>query len=294
MKVVLTALSDEAFKVSRLQLEQSVNITNKNILIHSHDFSEIEPTSFYKENYHIFKHKKGLGYWLWKPYIIYQELSNLDDNDILIYSDSEIKVIESLAPVIKLTEEQPIVVFGNGNLLNSAWTKRDCFVLMDCDTPDYWYSLHCDAAFVIFRKCNLSLEFVKSWLDYAKNENILTDLPNSCGKENLQGFIAHRWDQSILSLLAQKYKLNIYRVPTQFGNFYKTHEYRISNEFKCINQAEQDQLDYYAAIPFYNSPYHQLLNHHRTVKKRIVSTAKETPILSENNSLKNWLKKLFR
>ncbi|MDR1881217.1 MAG: hypothetical protein LBR26_00345 [Prevotella sp.] len=294
MKVALTALSDEAFKVSRSQLEESVNLTNKNILVHSHDFHEIESTSFYRENHHIFKDKKGLGYWLWKPYIIYQELLNLDDGDVLIYSDSEIKVMDSLEPLVKLTEKQPVVVFGNGNLLNSAWAKRDCFILMDCDAPDYWYSAHCDAAFIVFKKCRLTMEFVEKWLTYCKNENILTDLPNICGKENLSDFMDHRWDQSVLSLLAQRYKLNIFRAPTQFGNFYKTHEFRVPGEYKCISQAIQSSLDHYAAIPYYNSPYFQLLDHHRSVKKNMVNAAKRSRILSKIDGLKTRLKKLLK
>ena len=83
-------------------------------------------------------------------------------------------------------------------------------------------------------------------------------MPNICGKENINGFLEHRWDQSILSLLAHKYNLELFRMPTQFGNHYKTKQYRIEGEFNCVNQMEQSQVSYYTRIPYYNSNYFQL------------------------------------
>lgn len=280
MKIILTALSDEKFAPSRKKLMASVAIGGTDIEPHEHDFEEIRSTAFYNENQHIFKYSKGLGYWLWKPYIIYEELKQAEIGDIIIYSDSEIEITASLTPVLSLTEEQDIVLFGNTSDINLSWVKRDCFVLMDCDTPEYWYSPHCDAAFIVLKKSEKSLHFVEQWLNYCINENILTDLPNVCGEENIEGFIDHRCDQSVLSLLGQKYKLNLYRIPSQFGNFYKMQGFRVFGEFKCRSQYLQTPLDYYAVIPYYNSPYGQLLNHHRTVKKQMVSKT-ETSLSTE-------------
>jgi hypothetical protein len=269
MKIVLTTFSDINFAPSRAILVNSVPVGGKEIEVHDHDFEEIKESDFYKDNQNIFKYKKGIGYWLWKPYIILQELQKLEKGDVLIYCDSEIKIIDSLFPVIQLTEQQAIVLFGNCMDTNNMWIKRDCFVLMDCDMSEYWFSPHCDAAFIILKKSDVAVSFVQEWLEYCKNENILTDLPNSCGKDNIEGFIDHRRDQAVLSLMAQKYQLNLFRMPTQFGNYYKMQAYRGKHEFKCKSQYNQTPVDYYAAIPYYNSPYYQLLDHHRTVKKQM-------------------------
>ena len=32
-------------------------------------------------------HNKGYGYWIWKPYIIKEALSTMNENDILLYVD---------------------------------------------------------------------------------------------------------------------------------------------------------------------------------------------------------------
>ena len=86
MKIVLTALSNDAFAESKKQLIESAK-TNANIEGHPYDFEDIKSTRFYEDNFHILQAKKGLGYWLWKPYIILQELLKLDNGDVLVYSD---------------------------------------------------------------------------------------------------------------------------------------------------------------------------------------------------------------
>lgn len=35
----------------------------------------------------LFSHKRGGGYWLWKPYVCLKTLEKCDDTDIVVYSD---------------------------------------------------------------------------------------------------------------------------------------------------------------------------------------------------------------
>jgi hypothetical protein len=264
MKVVLTNLANKLYEESRFRLNNSAK-QNGIVHIDSYDFEDIKKSSFYLANKTILNHPKGIGYWLWKPYIILEAMKSLSDGDIVIYSDCGIEVIDNLLPLINICkEQQPIVLFANGDFKNLMWTKRDCFVLMGCDCELYWNGRHCDAAFSLFRKSEASLSFLNEWLQYGSNEKIITDLPNQCGKENLPGFIEHRWDQSVLSLLAQLHQVPLFRMPTQFGNHYKLPEYRVKNEFNCVNQLHQKQVRNYVKEPYTNSPYTQLLNHHRT------------------------------
>lgn len=267
MKVVLTSLSNQLFQESRVRLNDSAKkygITE----IYSYDFDDLKGTVFFEKNKEILEQFKGLGYWLWKPYIILETIKKIDYGDIVIYSDSGIEIIHSLDPLIAICKEkEDILLFGNSNFSNRQWTKRDCFVLMNCDTDNYWDALHCDAAFSLFRKTEFSIKFLNEWLKYGCNKYIITDLPNTCGKENLSGYIEHRRDQSILSLLANKYNIPLYRMPTQYGNHYKMEEYRIENEFNCVSQSDQILVHFYALNPYFNSPYSQLLNHHRTKEK---------------------------
>lgn len=279
MNIQLITLSNDLYKESREKLVQSAYAFGIENVV-SYDFEYVKQSSFYKQNEIILSNKKFMGYWLWKPFIISESINKLDENDILIYIDAGSEIISSLAPLIEIcNNESDIIVCGNANDLNIAWTKRDCFVFMECDTERYWYSSHCDASFMMFRKTSRSLEFIAQWLAYGTNPNIITNLPNASGLPNLPEYIDHRYDQSILSILAEKFEIPLRRVPSQFGNHYKIHSFRISDEFNCINQSNQQQLNYYYFLPYYNSLYGQILNHHRKKSLKIETFTPEVPHL---------------
>ena len=267
MPVVLTNLSNRLYSESRARLNASAERHGIDS-IRSYDWEDLRPTDFYRDNRLILDEPAGMGYWLWKPYIIQQALAGVADGDIVVYADSGLEIIASLEPLLTICrEENPVLLFGNGDFSNDQWTKRDCFILMNCDQETYWKAPQCDAAFCLFRRCEASIRFVDEWLGYCRDARILTDVPNTGGRRNLPAFIQHRRDQSVLSLLAQKYRLPLFRMPTQFGNHYKTHPFRMEGEFNCVNQYRQEQVDHYALIPYYNSPYFQLLDHHRGQNK---------------------------
>jgi hypothetical protein len=188
--------------------------------IYSYDFDkDIRHTAFYAENERILSLPRGLGYWLWKPYIILEVMNKLQDGDILVYSDSGIEIIADLSPLINIcSSKEPILLFGNQTYMNSQFTKRDCFVAMNCDSRRYWNCMQVDAAFMLVRKNDTTMAFLEEWMQYCKFENIITDAPNVYGRENLPNFSEHRHDQSIISVLAEKYNINLYRKPTHYSS----------------------------------------------------------------------------
>src|SRR5687768_7868990 len=142
MKVALTNLSDKLYNDSRFRLNASAKkfgIEN----INSYDFDDLKATTFYRKHKKILDLPKGRGYWLWKPFIILETMKDLSEGDIVIYSDSGIEFIDSPDPLIKIcSEKEDILLFANGNFTNSLWTKRCCFILMDCDDKKYWDATH--------------------------------------------------------------------------------------------------------------------------------------------------------
>jgi hypothetical protein len=263
MAVILTNLSNQLYGESRQRLNASAARFGIDRIL-SYDWDDLKNTAFYEANRGILEQPTGMGFWLWKPYIILEALKQAEEGDIVVYADSGLEIIAPLDPLYALIGAgNPVLLFGNGNFPNSMWTKRDCFILMDCDSKADWHSPQCDAAFCLFARSEASLRFVTEWLEYCRDARILTDAPNRCGRRNLPDFIQHRRDQSVLSLLARKHSLPLFRMPTQFGNHYKTYPFRVTGEQNCINQHQQLQVDHYALIPYYNSPYFQLLDHHR-------------------------------
>ncbi len=214
----------------------------------------IKNTSFYKENKKILDQKRGSGLWLWKPYIILETLNNIKHGDFLIYADSGIEVIADLSPLSDISFEKGAMLFICPSQINKTWTRRDCFVLMDCDEEKYWSGQQTNGAFQCFIKNDKNIDFVREWLRYCQNPNVLADIPNICGKPNFPEFKDHRHDQSVLSLLAIKYQQEIFRDPSQWGNYIKMQEFRVKGEFiQCP----------YSDEPYINSPYTTLFDHHR-------------------------------
>jgi hypothetical protein len=66
---------------------------------------------FVARNRHILNHERGSGYWLWKPYILLKELYLASEGDIIIYSDAAVNFVENITHLIRLTQNQDVIVF---------------------------------------------------------------------------------------------------------------------------------------------------------------------------------------
>lgn len=174
---------------------------------------------FYKKNIKILKHERGNGYWLWKPYFIKKSLALLQEGDFLFYCDSGAYFIAPITPLIDIVLKtgQDIIPFELSHL-EKCWTKRDAFILMDCDKPEYTESKQRLAGFNLWRKSKLATEFSEEFLSYSQDIRLITDQDNKMGRPNYSGFNEHRHDQSIFSLLTKKYRLEAFRNPAQWGN----------------------------------------------------------------------------
>lgn len=168
---------------------------------------------------------RGFGYWKWKPLILLDVISQLNDNDIVAYIDSGNCIVSNLDYIFNKCNEQSIVLFDNrdGNYertthKNKTWTKRDCFVMMDCDTEQYYNAPQVDASYQFYKKTPETINFLNEYNKYCSNENVISDLPNIT-KDNLPEFKDHRHDQSILSLLAVKYNIPLLPEPSEWGNY---------------------------------------------------------------------------
>lgn len=211
---------------------------------------------FYHEYKEILAATRGAGYWLWKPFIILEAMTKADEGDIIVYFDAGLEVIGDLKPLVTIctNRKDGILLFATSGQINKVWTKRDCFVFMGSDSEKYWEALQVSGGFQIYRKNKESWNFVAECLHYCKNFNIITDAQNICGLENLPDFRDHRHDQSVLSLLAEKYRIERYRDPSQWGNHEKIPSLRATGEWLAVDYVENS---------YENSPYPTLLNLHR-------------------------------
>lgn len=171
------------------------------------------PSEFMDEFSNLFSQKRGYGYWIWKPFIILNELEKLNEDEILIYIDSTDLPEKIFFDIVLDHFNNKDLLLINRGYNHGEWTKRDCFILMDCDDNKYYESVQLEAGIIGLKKTEFNTNLIKEWFEFMKNEKILTDIPNTCGQPNLPNFVDHRHDQSILTNLSIKYNLNSFNYP---------------------------------------------------------------------------------
>jgi hypothetical protein len=240
MNVLISYANERYAKSQDILLKSSIEYGKVDKVI-NYNPEYIKSKSFYIKNKYILDKTRGAGCWCWKFFIILETLNTLEEGDCVLYLDAGIEVLDNINPLIKIAQESsnngPMLFRLPGGHKNKTWTKRDCFILTYCDSEKYWNGDLVNGAISLWVKNEKNINFLKEWLRYARDPRIITDDTLMCGKPNLLEFKDHRHDQSILSLMAIKYNLEVWRSPCQWGN------------------EDKDK--------FTNSEYGQLINHHR-------------------------------
>lgn len=172
---------------------------------------DIEGTAFQARNAALLAAPRGAGFWLWKPYLILKRLEQLGPDECILYSDAGrtgYYAFTSLPQrLIALMQSQ-----GKGYLLGCPvphlgsireWTKRDCLELMEA-AEGAVLEAPLLMTWSIWTNSPESVAFLKAWLAYACDQRCLSNWPNELGKPDFDGFREHRFDQSIMSILAHQ------------------------------------------------------------------------------------------
>ena len=194
-------------KFQHLQQRVKQDIESDNIFDETRLYTMdwLRTTDFYLENKKILDQERYAGWCLWKPYIILENLKKLQDDEILVYMDVGDQPYKGISRfVINWLKDNEILITTGGNC-NKSYTKRDTLVFMGCNTEDYWNAPQVEAGFIALKKNEFSLKLIKEWLNYCKDERILTDIPNVGGYDNFEEFVDVRADQGPLSILTKKY-----------------------------------------------------------------------------------------
>jgi len=173
--------------------------------------------SFYEKNEHILSQRRGAGYWLWKPYIIHKTLEMVSDGDIVFYSDAGSKFIKKADPIFSaLQNEMGAVAFKMaGNHKENEYCRKSVVQQVLGETESVLNTDQNMASFIGTRKCESSLEIIKTWLDLCQNSDLILDKPS--GAEEFLDFKDHRHDQALWSLLTKKMSIPVLPDPTQWG-----------------------------------------------------------------------------
>ena len=234
--IIAINYADNSFrKAQKLNLETALHWGADQVIGYTPDDIDEQ---FYEKNKEILCAKKGNGFYLWKPYFLYKAYQQLKEGDYLIYTDAGSVYVKKIQYLIDCMEEeeQDIMVFSlQKEMLERKYTKRDAFLLMKCDAPQYTDTPQSIGGYVILKKSDFTQRFLEEDLSYAQDIRIITENKNTQGLDNYPEFVAHRHDQSVWSLMSKKYQINRFRDPSQFGLI---HQY----------EAEVEQRSHYPRI----------------------------------------------
>ncbi|WP_378950774.1 hypothetical protein [Pelosinus sp. sgz500959] len=213
---------------------------------------DIDP-KFTTENSVILSVRNGNGLWLWKPYFIHKILCTIENGDVLVYCDAGSFFIKSSKYIIDSMSNEDIWV-SDIPLIEKQFTNPSLFRIMNCDSDEYKETNQIQANFIAVRKSEVSMRFVKEWLNYCKQPACIVPEEN-VSVDGFQ-FMGHRSDQSILSLLSKKYGLHPHLDPTQYGRIPE----KYYAKYRIFNKSE------------HNKEYSTLIILHRTknVDKKVV------------------------
>jgi hypothetical protein len=166
---------------------------------------------------------KGFGYWSWKAQAIHQVLQKMQDGDILQYTDSgchlNAKGLKRLNDYFELAQHSktgilafqlkdpdyllPIPTVGALDLREFKWVKGDLLDYFGVRSRvEITHTQTIGAGIIFIRKCAGSIALVNQWRAVIDSSfSLIDDTPSASA--NLEGFIEHRHDQAIFSLLCK-------------------------------------------------------------------------------------------
>jgi tetratricopeptide (TPR) repeat protein len=215
--ITLVSFSSPAFRSTQEQLSRSALVAGEIDHAVLWTSEELKRTKFYRDHRSLLDRPRGSGYWVWKPFIILNELLAREDGACVLYHDSGrgagYGFTRSIAGFVKHWATRPLGILP-GTFLQKygptrLWTKRDCFHYMDCDSERYWNAPQVTASFSVWWNSAAARDFVRRWLAFAIDPRVVSDYPNVSGLANHPGFFDHRHDQSILSNLVERHRLDL-------------------------------------------------------------------------------------
>jgi len=203
--------------------------------IYSYDdtFWKKEEPDFFKEHKAILTQWPGAGYFAWKSRIVLNAFSKLEEGDILFYYDCNWwdggtveeaeKELPKILPRLISYVNKTGSLFHRMGLLERAYTKGDAFKIMGClDRDKYWDTEQLQATWFFLKKNKANVRLMKQWSEYMTDSRCSTDQESEY--PNHEEFCAHRWDQSVLSLLVKKSNIPIYSATKRFWDVYFKNE----------------------------------------------------------------------
>lgn len=166
---------------------------------------------------------KGFGYWVWKPQIILQTLEKMNQGDILQYTDIGCHLNKNGKDRLKQyfemanKSETGLLGFDMSKYMEYQYTKGDLFDYFNLRNNQEIFLGQIVSGIIFIKKCDKSIEIMKSFLQVFYDDFALVDDTASKSK-NFSEFREHRHDQSVWSLLAKIHNIQLLSHNEQYSD----------------------------------------------------------------------------
>lgn len=165
----------------------------------------IEYPSFWKEHGHfLLSARRGLGYFLWKPFLISAKLGEIAEGDVLVYADAGCEFSpdnrQELIDWLPAAPEHDVSVAPlDPAHTNVRWTSSCCLTHLE-NADAFLQQPILAATFMFLKNTSRSRHLAAAWLRWSVHDDhcCLVDRPGDVERPE---FEEHRHDQSIFSLL---------------------------------------------------------------------------------------------
>lgn len=216
----LISYGDDKYKKSKEKIYAEAVTTGwfNTVTIYGPDDLDDEFKSKFKN---ILSNERGGGYWIWKSYIINKKISEIDENDILIYLDAGCQINPEGKTrfneyIDMLNESDSGIISFELDHIEKKWTTKETFdhfdVKQDSEIANTNQLL--STVRIMKKNSNLMRMLDLEMKTLHANPLLFTDCYN---KNQKPPFRDHRHDQSIFSVIRKMSNTILLKDETWFG-----------------------------------------------------------------------------
>ncbi len=173
-------------------------------------WNETMISDFIQKHYNFIMNSVKFGMFIWKPYIILKTLEMMNENDILVYCDAGMHANKNGLPRFKeyleyLKQDKDILVFTTtNNYIAQDYIKADAVMHYN---PDFFgkTDIAIYAGIMILKKTDISVKFIKDWLNLCENYHFL-DSSLSVNYKEHPNYKGNDKDNGLFNLTLSKFR----------------------------------------------------------------------------------------
>jgi hypothetical protein len=214
MNIHLTYFGDNNFSIGKNRIRKQAENFEVFKSIQEFGESDLEGTEFWEEHAKLLMiprvgmPSKYYGYYAAKSYFVGKALSNIPEDDVLLYVDSGCELNKNGLEKLKQYYQECLDnngVFFTLDLPEIQWTKMDTYRRIIAENDEYLMTRQIISGIFLMKNNSLMREIVDKWKNVCLEDNghYLDDSPSELTNDSI--FRENRHDQSILSLILKIY-----------------------------------------------------------------------------------------